>query len=515
MISQRANSIKVNKNRSLATIARIFMLTIGFIYLVTGLGMAQEMDAGDSLLVEVRKVIVSDSEILTGEEIRAITDPMVGRRMSMEQLQAVIDQINQLYTEKNFVTARAILPPQAIADGVVQIELVEGIVGDIVVEGNRATREDYFLKRLSLKQGELVRLDVLEKDLAYFNATNDVQVRAEVKAGKEFGQTDFVLKAVEPTKTQVVAFVDNGGREETGLYRLGVNAVNNSLFGIRDTVNVSATYAQGTLGINMAYDVPVSRRGTRLAINCDRTKTTIVSGPFETVGIEGLSTITGVGLSHPILVKPQVKLSGILGWQAKQTDNYFSGVKLQSARLQTTTFGLAGQFARNNQSWSGQHDITLGHARLPDQGEFLKYSGTVTWQRALHRNGLLTVQGRLQLTNDQLLPFSEQLSLGGMSIARGYPEGTLIGDRGFAISAELTYPIGEYLRGMVFLDYGGVFPYKGNDESINEEDYLKSLGLGVTAKLGERVLANIVVGWPIGAEAASPQIHIFLQTKLW
>ncbi len=515
MMSQGADSMKVNQNRSLVTIARVFVLALGFIHLMTGLGMAQDMVADEPLFMEVRKVIINDSEILTEEEIRAITDPMVGRQMSMEQLQAVIDQINELYAKKNFITARAILPPQTIADGVVQIQLVEGTVGDIIVEGNRATREEYFLKRLSLQRGDLVRLDVLEKDLSYFNATNDVQVRAEIRAGKEFGLTDVVLRAAEPAKTQVVVFVDNGGRKETGLYRLGVNAVNNSLFGFRDTVNVGAIYAQGTLGINMAYDVPVSRRGARLVVNHDHTKTTIVSGIFEPVGIDGLSTNTGVRVSHPILAKPQVKLSGALGWQAKQTDNYFSGAKLQSARLQTTVLSLTGQFLHNNQSWSGQQDITLGYVELPNKGDFLKYFGTVTWQRALQRNGLLSIQGRLQLTNDQLLPFSEQLSLGGMSVARGYPEGTLIGDKGFAISAELSYPIGECLRGMVFLDYGGVFPYKGNDESVDEEDYLVSCGLGASFKIGERVFGNVVVGWPIGAKEGSPQIHLFLQTKLW
>ncbi|NMB11636.1 MAG: ShlB/FhaC/HecB family hemolysin secretion/activation protein [Firmicutes bacterium] len=515
MMSQREDSIKMNRSRSLVTITRIFMLALGFIYLMSGLGMAQDMATDDPLFVKVHRVIVNNSEILTEEEIQAIIDLVVGQEMSMEQLQAVIEQINELYREKSFITARAILPPQTIVDGVVRIELVEGTVGDIVVEGNRATREGYFLKRLSLQQGDLVRLDVLEKDLSYFNATNDVQVRAEIRAGREFGLTDLVLRAVEPTKTQVVAFVDNGGRKETGLYRLGVSALNNSLFGIRDTVNVSATYAQGTLGINMAYDVPVSRRGARLAVNYDRTKTTIVSGTFEAVGIDGLSTNTGVRVSHPIVVKPQLKLSGALGWQAKQTDNYFSGVKLQSARLQTAVFSLTGQFFGNNQSWSGQQDIILGRIELPDEGDYVKYFGTVTWQRALYRNGLLTVQGLLQLTNNQLLPFSEQLSLGGMSIARGYPEGTLIGDKGFAISAELTYPIGECLRGMVFLDYGGVFPYKGNDESITKEDYLVSCGLGATVRIGERVFANVVVGWPIGAKGGSPQFHLSLQTKLW
>jgi len=80
--------VRVNQNRNLITIARIFMFALGFIYLLTGVGMAQDMVTDDPLFVEVRKVIINDSEILTEEEIRAIIDPMVGRRMSMEQLQA-------------------------------------------------------------------------------------------------------------------------------------------------------------------------------------------------------------------------------------------------------------------------------------------------------------------------------------------------------------------------------------------------------------------------------------------
>ena len=93
---------------------------------------------------------------------------MIGQRMSMEQLQEVLDQINRLYDEKQFITARAVLPPQTIEHGVVRIQLVEGRVGDITVADNQATKEAYFLNRISLQPGDLVRLDVLEQDLLYF-----------------------------------------------------------------------------------------------------------------------------------------------------------------------------------------------------------------------------------------------------------------------------------------------------------------------------------------------------------
>jgi len=475
---------------------------------------AQDL-AADEVLIEVREIIINESEILSEAEIRSIVDSIIGKPVTLAQLQAAVDQINRLYDEKQFITARAILPPQTVEDGTVRIQLVEGRVGDITLENNRATKDEYFLKRISLQPGDLVRLDVLERDLLYFNATNDVQVRAEIKAGKEFGLTDVTLWAVEPPRNQVVAFADNGGREETGLYRLGVSAGNNSLFGSRDTLSLGVTYAEGTLGFSAAYEVPMVRRGSRLGASYDYTKAEIISGIFEPVDIDGRSTNLGVKFTHPLLIRNQGKLSGGLQWQSKATDNYFFGARLQTTKLQTVTLGMTGQWMGKGQSLSARQDVVWGRVQFPKEDDFIKYFGTIAWQRLLPINGLLTVEGQWQLANRELLPFAEQFSLGGMSAARGYPAGTLIGDQGFSLSAEVEYPIGKRVRGKAFLDYGGVFPYKGNEEPITVEDYLASGGLGVVAKLTERIFANVVVGWPIGAVSGDPQLHFFIQAKLW
>ena len=504
------------KKLGLSAVIRSLALAaaLGVVCLVATSAASQDLTA-DDVLVDVREVIINQSEILTEGEITAIVDPMIGQRMSMEQLQEVLDQINRLYDEKQFITARAVLPPQTIEHGVVRIQLVEGRVGDITVADNQATKEAYFLNRISLQPGDLVRLDVLEQDLLYFNATNDVQVRAEIKAGKEFGQTDLMITAVEPPKYQVVAFVDNGGREETGLYRLGVTAVNNSLFGNRDAVNLGVTYAEGTIGASIGYDMPVGRQGSRLAVSYEYSKAKIISGIFQPVDIDGRSTNIGAKFTHPLLVRPQGKLSGGLEWQGKQTDNYFSGSKLLTTDLHTATLGVTGQWSWKGQGLSGRQDIVWGRVQSPREEDFLKYFGTVTWQRVLPRSGVLTLQGQWQLTNSELLPFAEQFSLGGMSTSRGYPAGTLTGDEGFSLSAEVDYPIGTRIRGMVFLDYGGVFPYKGNQEPIGPEDFLVSCGVGAVVRLTERIFANLVGGWPIGAVSGEPQLHLFFQARLW
>ena len=205
------------KKLGLSAVIRSLALAaaLGVVCLVTTSAASQDLTA-DDVLVDVREVIINQSEILTEGEITAIVDPMIGQRMSMEQLQEVLDQINRLYDEKQFITARAVLPPQTIEHGVVRIQLVEGRVGDITVADNQATKEAYFLNWISLQPGDLVRLDVLEQDLLYFNATNDVQVRARSRRAKEFGQTDLMITAVEPPKYQVVALLTTADGKKRG-----------------------------------------------------------------------------------------------------------------------------------------------------------------------------------------------------------------------------------------------------------------------------------------------------------
>ena len=70
-----------------------------------------------------------------------------------------------------------------------------------------------------------------------------------------------------------------------------------------------------------------------MAVSYEYSKAKIISGIFQPVDIDGRSTNIGARFTHPLLVRPQGKLSGGLEWQGKQTDNYFSGSKLLTTDL--------------------------------------------------------------------------------------------------------------------------------------------------------------------------------------
>src|SRR5690606_18780635 len=89
----------------------------------------------------VQRFVVGPSEILTEEELAAVAGRYIGRPMPVDELYAMVAELDALYEAKGFV-GRAVLPPQTIADGVVEVQLIEGRIHQIVVSGNDRTRTE-------------------------------------------------------------------------------------------------------------------------------------------------------------------------------------------------------------------------------------------------------------------------------------------------------------------------------------------------------------------------------------
>lgn len=115
---------------------------------------------------------MTKSNILSDFEIQEITDTVIGHYVTFEDLNKLVDDINYAYAVKGYVTAKAFLPPQTIQDGVVKITLVEGLVGDVTISGNKYTSSRYIEKRLSVKNGDVFQIMQLEQDVVKFNQYN-------------------------------------------------------------------------------------------------------------------------------------------------------------------------------------------------------------------------------------------------------------------------------------------------------------------------------------------------------
>lgn len=138
--------------------------------------------------------------VLDADTIKEIKSPYLNREVTLDDIFDVIQKINGVYEQGDFMTCRAYLQPQPIKGGVVHISLNEGTAGDINLSGNNSTRESYVRDRISLYGGEIPNIKNFDRDITRFNATNDAQLRIVMKAGKEFGTTDFEIVLDEPQR---------------------------------------------------------------------------------------------------------------------------------------------------------------------------------------------------------------------------------------------------------------------------------------------------------------------------
>src|SRR5574344_165628 len=126
-----------------------------------------------------------------------------------QDVKSVINDLNKLYENQGYITARAFLPEQTVNDGHLYIGLMESRVGAITVENNKYTTDGFITKRMPEKAGEIFDVVELEKNVLDFNRYHEgVNLTANLKAGTQPGTTDIQLNAHESFPFHIAGVMD-------------------------------------------------------------------------------------------------------------------------------------------------------------------------------------------------------------------------------------------------------------------------------------------------------------------
>ncbi len=453
----------------------------------------------------VKRVEFTSSEFIDAAKLRELAATLEGREVSLADVQKLVDQVNAIYRERNIATAQAILPPQEITSGVIQIRLVEGRLGKFSLTGNDTTREDFVLARIGQKSGDLADVEELGQGLLFFNRIQDTQIRAELKPGDKFGETDVQLIMLEPPKNDLRVFTDNSGSEATGLYRFGAIYQNRSLLGFRDNLGLTATGAQGHRGVSGTYTFPVDAYGTRLGLSLAKDRTHIIDGPFEPLNITGDSVAGSAQLRHPLSFSNTHQVDGLFALKRRRTQSWIDGQLFQSTYISNLAAGLEGQWWDKDTMWNGSIEWSRGEAKLINDvvsKSFGVWKGTA--RRTQEFSGGLSVltSASFQYTRDQNLTSSEQILIGGEGSVRGYHSGLFSGDKGVTATAEVHFPFGKptesgsRIEGFMFVDYGAVQPFRPVG-STRSRDTLASTGVGVNFNISPTYQGRVTFAKPL------------------
>ena len=185
---------------------------------------------------------------------------------TINQLQTIADEITRYYRERGFIIAQAIVPAQEVRDGAVRLQILEGSLEDVRVEGNSFYKAEVVAGPFRRLRGQPVVKNTIERALLDVQEFPGLTVFGTFTQGEQLGNTDLVVRVREEDRLTVMPSIDNYGSEFTGEYRAMVDFKLNNLFGLADQMNgyILQTFSpsNGTYG-GLSFEVPFGRNGIR------------------------------------------------------------------------------------------------------------------------------------------------------------------------------------------------------------------------------------------------------------
>jgi len=470
------------------------------------------------------------------------------------RLQELTEEISKYYRERGLILAQAILPVQEAEDGVVQIQIFEGRLGRVLVEGNELyDEEEILLEPFRDLVGQPVVNARIESALLRITDYPGLAVFGIFQPGQRVGEADLVLKVQDEQRMDFSVRLDNQGTQRTGRNRLRATVDLNNPTEAADRLRLVGQGAydpQNQSFWNLEYFRHLGRGYTVRAFMEENSFD--VGGQFAERQIEGKSRNEGVSLSKSFLRSRQRNVSAELAFTRKdslttQQDMPLNEDKLSVLRLQLDydsvdieRGGLNFAYlaiARGFNDFLGSMGNNESAARLAArqrgpsrqgtgnvfaEGEFQKALFGYTRLQTLTRHHSLLLRSEMQWSRDLLVPL-EQFSMGGPESVRAYGVAELLWDQAAFLSAEylIDAPFiadrrafgnrnwGELLQFSLFLDYaiGKVNDPLPNAQGVVVDQYEGYSGAGWSLRLNVpgRLVSRLMMAWNLGSSDKDPE----------
>ena len=416
--------------------------------------------------VEITEVRFSGNTVFTADELLDAVGAVRGRSFDLAGLSTLANRISTFYRDHGYIFARAVLPPQDLAEGVLLITVVEGAYGSVSATGDGPVTAGAQRFLSTLKPGAVIQSGPLERSMLVLGDQPGVTVSPVMRPGEASGTGDLDVRVHPARRFEFDLGADSHGGEFSGEYRGHASLRINSLARFGDQVSLRASYtSEGLLTGQAGYAVPLGGRGLRANVSFART-TYDLADPFDAFG--GTAKIATAGLSYPLLRSSAGNLIAAVAFQHKDLDNTLEGASFEAKTSDSWPVSL--QFDRRDPLGGG--GVTYGSVSITPgkldsdntgaiQGSFTKANLDLVRLQTLTQGLSLFVRLSGQWADSEL-DSSESFTLGGAADVRAYPQGEAAGDKGVLTQTELRLRT-RYGDPYLFFDAGRVAQDAEND----------------------------------------------------
>ena len=502
------------------------------------------------LRILVKQFVFTGNTIYSSEQLREVTKPYVGKELDFEGLNDAATDVRAYYRSRGYFLAQAYLPQQAIRNGVVQIGIIEGRIGEVSVDSKPGLRiSDNLLVGIvgtHLKQGQIITETGLERPLLLINDLPGAQVTSEIRPSRTVGAADVRVN-VDQVEDAFNGFVDadNHGNRFTGEYRIGTNLNWNTPLRYGDQATFRGFVSdEGMWYTRFAYLIPVGYRGTRVGASFSKFDYRLTKD-FASLQANGEGEVKNIYAFHPIVRTRNSNFIAQLSYEDKRLiDRVESTGSLEQRDISDWKIGGVGDFRDGFLSGGlNAYSLTYTNGNLGIFPPAVAAADVAaTGRNTLGDFRKFNLDGRrLQRVNDNtslLFSFSgqrasknlasaEKFSLGGPNGVRAYPVGEATADDGVVVTSELRYIMpgvkvfsGDFTVSS-FVDYGLA---KINHEPLptDTENYreLAGYGIGVSAGRDGDFIVRSSIAWRLTrslpqSDQAERSPRVWIQGVKW
>lgn len=475
-----------------------------------------------ALRLFVHDIHVTGSTVFSDAELADVTAPYRNRELTSDDLERVRLALTLLYVNRGYLTSGAVIPDQDVSFGVIVIQIVEGTLSRIQVEGNRWFRSAYLRNRVARGVSTPVSIHPLQERIQLLQQDPRIErINAELQPGDRRGESVLNVRVQEANPFKAWLDFNNYQTPVVGAERGLATVAHQNVTGHGDQLTFTYGRSRGVNPIiDASYNLPLTASDTTFTAYYRRNAFLVVENPFRALDLNVDSEIIGMTLRQPIYrtVTDEVALSLTGEHLYLKTTSAFDVPGLPSLFIPgSSTTGVAtvnalriGQeythrtssfvFAALSRFSIGLNVLgsTINSAPLPDS-RFVSWLGQAQAMQRWDDWGGLQLIGRVaaQIADDRLFPL-EQMPVGGRFSVRGYRENSLVRDNAVLASIEPRIPLVRFASGedrvqlAPFVDIGHAWNAKGATPDVRT---LASIGAGIRWMILPQERARFEVYW--------------------
>jgi hemolysin activation/secretion protein len=460
--------------------------------------------------ITVGAVHVEGAMAVPASAFAAAIQPYLGRELGEGELRTLASDVAAVARQRGYGLASARVPRQRLTNGVLRVQLDEGMIDAVEVTGDGAGAVQPLLNRLI--SGRPVKTAELERQLLLAGDAAGVSTQG-ARIEERLGQRVLLLQALR-RRTEGRVSTDNWGSRVVGPVVGTVSFDVNGVTGFRDRLSLSASLTAQAPEYQFAsatYTLPIASRGTEVAVSGYYGHLRPGADLRES-DLEGDSAELRLGLTHPLLRSRSTSLWASFDAVLRNSDVDRSGLPDRRDRIRAASLGVGGLAAVGGGRLRARITLVQGlpvlgateegtalASRADGSAIFTKIEAYAYFQRALGRRFSLAAAMTGQLSARPLLS-SMEMGLGGRSFLRAFDYREVSGDSGAAAYVESRFDLGKLFGGIVgktqiyaYADGGRV----RNLRAGRGGGALASAGGGVRLSLFSGTDASFEVGVPL------------------